>query len=402
MIHLSASLMRRYHDEPDALLVSEKEHLLACARCRARYEAIAANAGFAAAALVVPGAALDMGEARRAIVRRIAAAQAAPPEPREARFAWLGAFLRPRAGIAGALAAIALIALTLTFTPARTVAQGFLAIFEPQHFAPIAVTHADLATLEGLPDLAAFGTMQEPSVQPRIVAVHDALAAGRLARAQVSEPRYLPPQLAPGASISVAEARTASFTFSAARARAWATEHGVAVAPMPARLDGSTLVATIGPVVVSMYGAGQGGMVSGDQRYAHRRLRSRMRVAGLHGTRSGENVLVVVQAPAPRIYSTGASVAEIRDYLLAQPGISPNLVAQIRAIGDPATTLPVPIPIDRTLAQRVVVQGVDGLALGDETGLGSVVMWQRGGLVHAVAAPLPENVVLAVANSMAP
>jgi len=119
---------------------------------------------------------------------------------------------------------------------------------------------------------------------------------------------------------------------------------------------------------------------------------------GMHGL----DGLVVVQAPAPRVYSTGASVREIVDYLLAQPGISANLAAQVRAIGDPSTTLPVPIPMSRAAAQPVLVQGVQGLAVGDETGVGGGVIWQRGGMVYAVAGPLRESDLLAVANSLSP
>ena len=108
------------------------------------------------------------------------------------------------------------------------------------------------------------------------------------------------------------------------------------------------------------------------------------------------------QAPAPRVYSTGASVRDIIDYLLVQPGVSPSLAAQIRAIGDPSTTLPIPIPVDREQAQTVWIGGSPALAVGDETGVGAVVIWERAGMVYGVAGPLRESELLAVANSLTP
>jgi len=53
--------------------------------------------------------------------------------------------------------------------------------------------------------------------------------------------------------------------------------------------------------------------------------------------------------------------------------LSPALAAEIRAIGDPDTTMPVLIPIDRAFGQPVRVQGVAGLGIGDNTGVGGVV-----------------------------
>ena len=80
--------------------------------------------------------------------------------------------------------------------------------------------------------------------------------------------------------------------------------------------------------------------------------------------------------------------------------MSPALAAQIRAIGDPATTLPIPIPVGQAAAKNVKVHGVTGLFIGDSTGLGSGVLWQQNGLVYVVGGTLTEAETLAVANSL--
>jgi hypothetical protein len=110
--------------------------------------------------------------------------------------------------------------------------------------------------------------------------------------------------------------------------------------------------------------------------------------------------LAVIQAAAPHLTSTGASVQDIESYLLVQPGISPQLAAEIRSIGDPSATLPLPIPVDKATAQAVQVDGVSGWAIGDNTGIGSAVVWVKNHRVYAVAGTLPEDQVLAAANSL--
>jgi hypothetical protein len=164
---------------------------------------------------------------------------------------------------------------------------------------------------------------------------------------------------------------SATFVFNAAAARAAAAAIGRTAPPMPAKLDGSRLVFTGGPAIMATYGA--------------------------DGT--GKTVIVGV-ATAPTVSSDGASVADIQAYLLSQPSVTPALAAQIRAISDPGSTLPVPIPLGQAAAKNVGVHGTTGLFIGDSTGLGSGVLWQQNGLVYVVGGTLTEAETLAVANSL--
>jgi hypothetical protein len=152
---------------------------------------------------------------------------------------------------------------------------------------------------------------------------------------------------------------------------------------------------------VATYG-GTMGISGGDTRL-------RGQHAGMKGVATGRATgyregdipsLVVAEAARPRITSTGATAKEIEDYLLAQPGVSPQLAAEIKAIGDPTTALPIPVPVERATAQTVQVQGTSGLAVGDNTGIGSGVIWEKDGVVYGVAGALPESQILAIANSL--
>jgi hypothetical protein len=379
--HLDNAILRRYLDEPDVLLSFEKEHLLQCAGCRGRLELYRTNAAQAAAQLQISND-LDLPAARRAVLAKAQARRGsiAAPETPAARF-----ILTPRAlQWAGALAAGFALFLVLGYAPVRGYAQNFLTIFEPHQFQPIGVTAVDISQMRALPELNAFGTMRQTG-KLRYTAFADATNAARFADQPILRPSYLPAGVPATAHYRVSGKQTVAFTFSAAKVRAAAAKNGATPPPMPATIDGSTLSASFGPVILSTYGAlPEGAVRRGNLKQLPKDL------------------LIISQAPTPRINSTGATVAEIEAYLLAQPGLPPGLVAQIKAIGDPATTLPVPIRIDKNTAQNVTINGAPGLLVGDNTGVGSMVVWQADGTIHCVAGPYTASQILQVANSMTP
>jgi hypothetical protein len=291
-------------------------------------------------------------------------------------------------GLAWAGVAAAVLVGIVVFTPVGSYAQDFITIFQPRQIAAVPVSVDELKTL---PDLTDYGTLVEPArVEPRKVAsAADAAAAAGI---PVLVPATLPSGLPTAPSYSVWPGRTASFTFSAAKARAAAAAHGKALPPMPPNIDGSTIQVTTGPVVLITYGAA-------DEQDA-RQLAEAARRDGAGRNSAAGPVLIIGQTTAPVVTSTGVSATELENYLLAQPGISPQLASAIRALGDPSTTLPIPVPVDRAISHPVQVQGVTGLAVADSTGLGGYIIWQKDGRVTGVAGTFTESELLAVANSL--
>jgi hypothetical protein len=110
--------------------------------------------------------------------------------------------------------------------------------------------------------------------------------------------------------------------------------------------------------------------------------------------------LIVAKSSAPVATSTQVTVKQLADYIVTMPGISPELVAAIKAIGDSGTTLPVPVPIEFGTATRVQVQGVDGIALGDNTGVGAGVIWIKNGVVYGVVGTIKQSDAILVANQL--
>ncbi|MDP9266547.1 MAG: hypothetical protein M3O91_10590, partial [Chloroflexota bacterium] len=187
---------------------------------------------------------------------------------------------------------------------ATGLADSFFTIFEPQRFTAVQVTPGDM---HGLPDLSAYGTMSEPSHEPA-VSVADASAASAAAGFTVLTPARLPSG-ATGGRFQVIPRTTATFTFSAEAVRATAAKAGRTPPPVPAGIDGTTLLIQGGPAVVQTYGAHPAGGTSP----------------------ANMPTLLVAEARVPSVSSNGASFEQVRDYLLAQPGVSPVLAAELRA-----------------------------------------------------------------------
>lgn len=381
MTHLDDGALRRFCDEADALDDAGQTHLGSCAACAARLSAIRADATLVAAALhdgrsdfIRSSAQFDSKQAWTSVRRRTGKASGLKPYGQ-----WLTA-----AAAAAAIAAI------FAFTPIGTLAQSFLTIFEPQQFVAVPVTRADLGSL---PDLQRFGTVVA-RVAPHMREVTGPVQAAALARIRVEVPHWVPATVPHVAHYTVTSGSDTAFTFSAAKAWANLPKQARTSSAMPRSLDGAVLEVATHPSVIISFGANPS-----------RLSVSRTSVSARHSKDDESPTrdlpqLVIVQAPAPNVTSTGATVAEIEEYLLRQPGVSPALAAEIRAIGDPTRTMPIPIPIDRAFGQRVTVQGVVGLGIGDNTGVGGVVVWQRAGVIFAVAGQLPQRDILLVAESL--
>jgi len=286
----------------------------------------------------------------------------------------------------GGVAAAAL-AGALIFTPVGSYAQDFITIFQPKQVAAVPVTPDEL---KSLPELVDYGTVTKPAhLQPQRVA--NAAAASAASGMTVLVPGTLPAGIPTTVTYELMPGHTDSFTFSAAKAKATAAAKGKTLPPMPANIDGSSIQVTTGPAVVAVYASQQ----TEQKLSAARRDENPQAVA----TQIGQ-MLIVGQTTAPVVKSTGVSAAELENYLLEQPGISPDLANAIRAIGDPSSTLPIPVPVSKATSHQVQVQGVTGVAVADSTGLGGGIIWQKNGIVYGVAGTLSESQLIAVANSL--
>ncbi len=286
-------------------------------------------------------------------------------------------------GLAAA-AGVVIVASALTLSG---VAGSIFQIFEPKSVVAVPVTQSDLNYLGqacgGLnlqECMGAYGTF-EWTAPPQPKEVQSRAQASAQAGFTVQAPTSLPSSVTGDPRYGVINKSTATFTFSADATRESAARVNRTAPPMPANIDGSKLFITRGPAVVQIWGAPDS-------------------TAASRGQADAIPTLIVGQAKAPTVSSDGVTVDQLRAYLLSQPGISPQLAAAIRAIGDPSSTLPVPVPAELAISHPVTVQGVQGLFVGDNTGIAGVVIWQKDGMMFEVIGSFNESQALAIANSM--
>ncbi|MDQ2913215.1 MAG: hypothetical protein M3T56_08160 [Chloroflexota bacterium] len=286
-------------------------------------------------------------------------------------------------GLAAA-AGVVIVASALTLSG---VAESILQIFEPKSIVAVPLTQSDLnylgqacAGLNLQECMGAYGTfVWTAPPQPR-----EAQSRGEASAAagfSALAPTSLPSSVTGNPRYGVINRSTATFTFSADSTRQAAARQNRTAPPLPANIDGSKLFITGGPAIVQIWGAPAGTPTA-------------------TGASPDMPTLIVGQAKAPTVSSDGVTVDELRSYLLSQPGISPQLAAAIRAIGDPSSTLPVPVPAELAISHPVTVQGVQGLFIGDNTGIASAVIWQKDGMMFEVIGSFTESQALAIANSM--
>jgi len=249
----------------------------------------------------------------------------------------------------------------------------------------VQVSVADLQSLNGLGD---FGTLTW-TTKPEPQLVSSAAEAATVSGLHVPVVGTLPSGVSSNVTYAAMPAAVGVFTFDAATAAATAAKAGKTLPKMPAGMDGSKLTVTVGPAVVEIFGTLNAAGVG------------TLNAAGAaDASQLSLPQLVVGASSAPVVTSTGVTTQQLEDYLLSLPGVSPKLAAAIRAVKDPSTTLPIPIPIEYATSKSVTVQGVGGVAVGDNTGLGAGVIWIKSGTVYGVAGALKQDAILGIANGL--
>lgn len=304
-------------------------HAAGCPPCATRLTAVRHDARLAAASIAAldgaTGAPVDVEAAARAVVPDATATGAARP--------------RVRLSIAAGVVALLVAALVVATPTGRRAAADFLAGFRSERFEVVTFDpDQPMRSLEGLEevvDVEADHVGREPAV---VDGPAEAAAIAGFTPADVTS-------LPEGASLSSIQASapgTVRLTLRADRAP-----------DLPAELDGARLIVSVPGTVARTY--------------------------DLDG-----QVLVIGDAGQLAVDAEGADLATIRTYLLSRPEVPQDLADQLLAIDDWTTTVPIPVPVDDVVWQETTVAGAPGLAVQDPVGSG--LLWQADGRIHAVGA----------------
>ncbi len=365
MAHLSEGTLRRLVDDPDALTGSDRRHYMDCAGCQARYRGMADDAQAAATMLSAPVLQLDVAKA----FKRVQAAPAA-----KSRFGFSLPILRPSTRPMFAVGAAAIVVAL-----AITAFANILPLFQPKTVQPVPVTVADLQALSALSEYGTLTWSKQPNAQIVLTAA-DAKATSGLDVPVVAK---LPAGVSSTVTYAAMPSAIAVFTFDAKKAADAAAATGKSLPKLPSGIDGAKLTVTIGPAIVEVFGDMHAG-------------------SGADSSSQDINLpqLIVAKSAVPVVTSTQVTAKQLEDYILSMPGVSPELAAAIRSIGDPATTLPIPVPVEYASSTKVSINGDPGVALGDNTGLGSGVIWIHKANVFVVAGSLKQSVVVDIAKHL--
>jgi hypothetical protein len=354
-------------DDPDARSGADAAHLEDCTECKARFENVSGDAHAVATLLAVPEAHVDVARA----FDRVKSAPAARP-----RFGFRLPVVRPASrpmvlAFAAVIAGVALLA--------GVIARDYSLNYTPNTVTTVPVTVADVQALSQLADYGTLTWTKQPTFQAATSAADASAIAGGMQPPVVTD---LPKGISTNITYGAMSQAVAVFTFSGDKARAAAAAHGKTAPTLPAGMDGATLTVSVGPAV---------GEIFGDLKQP---------ASASDASQINLPQLIVAKSTAPTATSTQVTVTQFENFVLAQPGITPELKAAVKAIGNPGTTLLIPIPVQYATSKNVTVQGVQGVALGDNTGVGSAVIWIKNSVVYAVAGSVKQTDAINIANNL--
>lgn len=354
--HDESTLRAWLDDQPslaaDATPEDISDHVAACDDCQHTTADLLSRSLVAASAVSLldgPPPSAQHIDSALAAVRRPAASSADVVElvvRRERRN-----LARPAAAVAAAAVVIAMVA-----TPAgRSSASSFLEQFRSKKITVVEVSAEDQQVFADLARLGDVSGVPQGFTPERV----ESLAAAAMEvgfTPAVVDPSTIPAGVGTQAELRISRAQQLKFTIDRARTQAWVAQHESSVV-VPERFAGATLVIDVPAVVVQHYPAPD-----------------------------GTPALVVAQARELSASTEGqVTLAEMRSFLISLPGLSESTKRQIGAIGNWQETLPLPLPAGEIAWKDAKLAGVDGLLLGDSTGLLSAGVWQRDGFIHGVA-----------------
>jgi len=410
--HPSDGTLRRLLDEPVAVAVADEDHAHRCLRCQTVIGRMHEDDVFMTLGL---GENVALTPAEVALERLRTVERTRPALAPTAGQGWLAGPTEPvrRRRRRPLLRPVTVVtsALVLVGGATAAAATGLVPIFEPESVAPVVIQAGDIASLHALSRFGRITGTSGLDLTPEGSASALASAAG-FAVPTVTVPAGL---VSGSASYWLVGPESAQLQISVMKAEQVAAKQGVTLPPAPPGVDGSVLQVATGAGALEVWGLTlPGGVGPGDGLFGSSSSGSASGPSGQSGpsgTAAGPASggagtvvsdlpqLAVAEVQGPTVSSSGANLETLENYLLSQPGISPELAAQIRAIGDPSSTLPIPVPAGAN-SSTVELNGHVAVVLDAESE-GSAVIWAENGRLFAVLGQAGTSDLLDVARQIA-
>jgi hypothetical protein len=358
------------------------EHVSGCERCRMRLNLISENAGAVAAMLnsiTPPIDATDEQIALRQVRARRVAREPVIPMKGETLMSRIGGVGR-RGAIAG-VAILALMVIVVAAVPLSSLAENMLTRFRVQQFSaitiPMDLIQQDAQAAQSmdsgtqafiqsqLADLGQLNTTLDKNSLKKGSSIGDA-------QSHLNGTMQVPSKLSSFSGVNptiyLSDAGTISYKLNVQKARDLLSLGNIDPAPLP---DPSTT-----PTVTISLDVPAGAALDYESNGKH---------------------LIVAQMESPTLsIPSSVDISMLRDEMLATGFLPPDTVSQLRSVTDWEHTLIVPVPSGATTS-NVTVQDSPGLLIKSDQG--SVVMWQKDGILHVVGSDSDVD-VMSVASSM--
>ena len=290
------------------------------------------------------------------------------------------------------IAAAAAILIALLVLPnAGALASQFLALFSVQQFQPVSVNPQTFRNGIG-EDLQSFGDVSINSNNLNSISHPTQAQLEQDLNFKLLLPGHLPSGVGQAVQFTLIDSADGTFTFNAAKARAYLAQTGQSNVSIPPQLNGATFTITLAPGVIINYG-------NQCQRQDQSITGSSPRTAALGC--SGGKPFYIGEIPSPVINATGkASLEDLRNFVLSLPKLSSGARLLLQDVNLSNGVVPLPIP-QQVQAQQVTTHGAQGVLMTDSSlSLGAIV-WQTHGIIYMVAGATSDSTqLLDSANSL--
>ena len=287
------------------------------------------------------------------------------------------------------IAAVAAALLAVLVLPnAGVLANEFLALFRVQQFQPVSVNPQTFRNGIG-EDLQSFGDVNIQSDNLNTIQHPTQRQVQQALNFKLLLPGQLPSGVGKAVQFTLIDQGSGTFTFNAAKARAYLAKSGQGNVSIPAQLDGATYIINVAPGVIINYG--------NSCQSTNQSTKSSDAALGCSGGKS----FYIAEVPSPVIQATGkASLKDLRDFVLSLPKLAPEVRLLLQDVNLDTGTVPLPIP-SQVQSQQVTVHGVSGNLMQDSSMSLGVVLWQSQGIIYAVAGATSNSTqLLNTANSL--
>lgn len=389
-MHIEEGTLRAYLDEelPSEEFENTKNHLVSCPQCQEAAEALKNETGRVLQILecIDDGSKGPPEDSKAALAQMKTQIDKSKEKEVNMSGKLFSSIPRPAWII---LAVIALLAIGLTFSPIRAIANTFLGLFRVEQVRVVEFQNNDMSEKLGASSQFEYMMSNQVNIQeygdPQDAA--DAAEASSLAGFAVR----LPSETKQESSIRVIPGGKATFNIDLEQINTILTDIDRSDIQLPRNLDGASITVEIPASIEARFG---------ECEFEEMESELETDSEAVHPS----SCISFIQAPSPVVEAPpDLDLVKIGEAFLQITGMSPEEAADFSQNVDWATTLIIPVPRYYSEHEEVPVDGVTGILIKHyeyKTGDMYLLVWVKDGIIHGLTGPGEKSDALLIANSL--